>query len=117
MKALIVLGIIGTFALIAVSYRKHRTLKKTLISLGLFALLIAFGIAGGVMRAVLPLYMAHIIAVVAAWAALVWYILGGRLFWYAYLLPAASIALFWFLELTEGSRHEALRSVLKPLLA
>jgi asparagine N-glycosylation enzyme membrane subunit Stt3 len=115
MKVLIVLAVIVTLGLVALHFRKHRDVKKTAGMLALFALLVALAIAGGVTRAIPPLFLAHIIAVIVAWAALMWYILGGRFFWYAYALPVATVLFFWVLEYTEGSRHEALRSGMRNI--
>jgi len=117
MKALLVLVLLATLVLIGVSYRKHRDIKKLFLSLGLFGVLIGLGIAGGVMRAIVPLYLAHIVAIIVAWGALVWYVLGGRFYWYTYLLPVLTVALFWVLEYTEGSRHEALGKAITRFLA
>jgi uncharacterized membrane protein HdeD (DUF308 family) len=115
MKALVLLAVIVTLVLIVLHYKKHRDAKKTAGMLVLFALIVALAIAGGVMRAIVPLFLAHLLAVGAAWGALLWYVLGGRFYWYAYIPPFVTIAFFLLLEYTEGSRHEALRSGMRNL--
>ncbi|WP_294953174.1 hypothetical protein [Sulfurovum sp.] len=106
MKALIVVGILATFGLIFFLYYRNRDLKKLLIALGTFVLLISFGIMGNITRQIIPLFLAHVILVVFAWGGLLYYLFRGKYYWWVIFSPAVTLALFIALSLLEGSRYE-----------
>ena len=106
MKALIILGILATFGLIFVLYSRNKDLKKMLLSLGSFILIISLGIMGNITRPIIPLFLVHILLVIFAWGGVLYYVLRGRYVWWAVLSPVVTIVLFIALSLLEGSRYE-----------
>ena len=62
-----------------------------------------FGFPGG---AVLPFFAAHILLVVVAWTALLYYLYARRYLWWAFLLPSLTPLLFVLFNFFEGSRYE-----------
>ena len=106
MKALIILGILATFGLIFGLYSRNKDLKKMLLSLGSFILIISLGIMGNITRPIIPLFLAHILLIVFAWGGLLYYLLRGRYVWWAIFSPVVTIVLFVALSLLEGSRYE-----------
>lgn len=108
MKALIILTILATLAVIFFSYSRNKDLKKLLIALGSFLLIVSLAIMGNVTRQVMPLFLAHIVLIVAAWGGLMVYIVRDRYYWWLIFSPIVTIGLFLMLELVTGSGHESL---------
>jgi len=105
MKALLVLAILATATLIFLQYRRNRDTRKLLIALGSFVLIVSLGIAGNITRMVFPVYIAHLVLLVAAWLGLLYYLMRNRYYWWLILSPLSTIGLFLLLELIEGSGH------------
>ena len=106
MKALIILAILATLAIIFFIYSRNRDLKKLFVSLASFLLIISLAIIGNLTRQIMPLFLAHIVLIVAAWGGLMWYLIRGRYYWWLIFSPLVTIALFLLLELLTGSSHE-----------
>jgi len=106
MKALIILAILATLAIIFFSYSRNKDLKKLFIALGSFLLIISLAIVGNVTRQVMPLFLAHIVLIVVAWGGLMVYIVRDRYYWWVIFSPLVTIGLFLLLELLTGSGHE-----------
>ena len=108
MKALIVLAILATFAIIIFQYSRGKNLKKLLMALASFALIITLGIMGNLTRPILPIFLAHIILMIVAWSGLMVYLWRDRYYWWAIFSPIITVALFLILEMLTGSGHEYL---------
>ncbi len=106
MKALIILTILATLAIIFFKYSRNKDLKKLFIALGSFLLIISLGIMGNLTRQVIPLFMAHIVLIVLAWGGLMVYLMRDRYYWWIIFSPVVTIGLFLLLELLTGSGHE-----------
>ncbi len=106
MKALIILAILATLAIIFFQYSRNKDLKKLFIALGSFLLIISLGIIGNLTRQVIPLFMAHIVLIVIAWGGLMVYLIREKYYWWIIFSPAITIGLFLLLELLTGSGHE-----------
>jgi len=106
MKALIILGILVTLAIIFFQYSRQKDLKKLFIALGSFLLIISLGIMGNLTRQVIPLFMAHIVLIVISWGGLMVYLMRDRYYWWIIFSPVVTIGLFLLLELLTGSGHE-----------
>ncbi len=103
MRALIVLAILATLGSIGIRFRSDRDWKRLLISFGLFAIVLSTVGAGGMMRSVAPLFIAHYILVLVAWSALAVYIMREKLYLPLIFSPMATILLFLILEHFIGS--------------
>jgi len=106
MKALIILAILSTLAIIFFQYSRNKDLKKLFIALGSFLLIISLGVMGNLTRQVIPLFMAHIVLIVIAWGGLMVYLMRDRYYWWIIFSPLVTIGLFLLLELLTGSGHE-----------
>jgi len=106
MKALIVLVILLTVAIIFFQYNRHKDLKKLLITLLTFGVLIALGVVGNMTRPVIPIFLAHIILLIIAWGGLMLYIFKERYYWWVIFSPVITIGLFLVLEFLAGSGNE-----------
>jgi hypothetical protein len=106
MKALIILAILATLAIIFFSYSRNKDLKKLFIALGSFLLIVSLAIVGNVTRQVMPLFLAHIVLIVVAWGGLMVYIVRDKYYWWIIFSPMVTIGLFLLLELLTGSGHE-----------
>ncbi len=105
MKALVVILVIATLAAAVLRYRRTKELKKLLVTLGLFAVVISLGFAGNIVRAIMPLFLIHIVLILFAWGALLYYILRDRLYLWAIFSPLTTIILFLVMEQLVGSAH------------
>jgi hypothetical protein len=108
MKALIILAILATLAVIFFQYSRNKELKKLFIALGSFLLIISLGVMGNLTRQVIPLFMAHIVLIIIAWGGLIVYLVRDRYYWWVIFSPVVTIGLFLLLELLTGSGHEGI---------
>lgn len=106
MKVLLILGILATFGGIFFHYSRNKELKKLLIALGTFVIILSLGVIGNLTRQVFPLFISHILLMIIAWGALIVYIVRDRYYWWVIFSPIVTIALFLLLELLTGSGHE-----------
>ena len=105
MKALIILAILVTISIIIYKYKKDKNLKRLLISLVTFGFIVAESIMGGLTRPVIPIFMAHIILIIAAWGGLMMYVFKEKYYWWLVFSPMITIGLFLLLEFIGGSGH------------
>jgi hypothetical protein len=103
MKAMIILAVLLTVVSIGLSFYRSRDWKKLLISLGVFAFILVLSGLGNMTRSVIPLFIAHFVLIVFAWAALLYYIAKGKLYWQVVAAPVVTILFFLFLERVIGS--------------
>lgn len=106
MKALMILAILATLAIIFFLYSRNKDLKKLFIALVTFALIISLAVVGNMTRQVIPIYMAHIILIVLSWGGLLVYLLRDKYYWWIIFSPVITIVLFLVLEFLTGSKHE-----------
>jgi hypothetical protein len=106
MKALLVIIILLTFGAIFFQYSRNKNIKKLLIALATFGLIISLAVVGNLTRQVIPLFIAHIILIISAWGALILYLLRDKYYWWVIFSPVVTIGLFLLLELVTGSGHE-----------
>lgn len=108
MKALIILIIVATVAIIFFQYSRRKDLKKLFISLITFGVIVALAVVGNMTRQVMPIYMAHIILILFSWGGLILYLLRDRYYWWVIFSPVVTIGLFLLLEVLAGSSHEGI---------
>jgi hypothetical protein len=106
MKALLVIVILVTFAAIFFHYSRKKDMKKLLISLATFGVILSLAVVGNLTRQVIPLFIAHIVLVIGAWGGLIIYLIRDRYYWWVIFSPVVTIGLFLLLELVTGSGHE-----------
>jgi len=105
MKALSLLIILVTLGLIVYKFKKNKNLKNLLISLATFGFIVTESIMGGLTRPVMPIFMAHIILIIAAWGGLMIYVFKEKYYWWLVFSPMITIGLFLLLEFVGGSGH------------
>jgi len=105
MKVLSLLIILVTLGLIVYKFKKNKNLKNLLISLATFGFIVAESIMGGLTRPVMPIFMAHIILIIAAWGGLMIYVFKEKYYWWLVFSPMITIGLFLLLEFVGGSGH------------
>jgi len=106
MKALIILIILATAAIVFFQYSRTKNLKKLFISLITFGAIISLAVVGNLTRQVIPLYMAHIILILLSWGGLILYLVRDRYYWWIIFSPVVTIGLSLLLEVLVGSGHE-----------
>ena len=107
MKAIITLAILVTFVMIFLSYNKNRDVKKLLITLGSFVILLYILWVGfRVSVAIFPLKIVNIVLGFFAWGGIVYYLLRDRYIWWVILSPLLVPITFIIFSLIGGSRYE-----------
>ncbi|OQX49916.1 MAG: hypothetical protein B5M46_02805 [Epsilonproteobacteria bacterium 4484_20] len=107
MKTVIILAILVTFVMAFVSYNKSRDLKKLLITLGSFiVMLYLLWVGFRVSVAIFPLKIANIVLGFFAWGGIVYYMLRDRYIWWVIFSPLLIPILFVLFSLVGGSRYE-----------
>jgi len=107
MKTLIILAILATFVMAFVSYNKNRNLKKLVITLGSFiVMLYLLWVGFRVSIAIFPLKIANIVLGFFAWGGIVYYMLRDRYVWWVIFSPLLVPLLFVIFSLIGGSRYE-----------
>jgi hypothetical protein len=103
MKAMIILAIFITLGVIGLDFYRHRDWKKLLVSLGVFGIILTLAGLGNMTRTVVPLFIAHFVLIVFAWAALLFYVAREKFYWQVLFSPAITLLLFLLLERVIGS--------------
>jgi len=106
MKALIILSILVTFAIVFLKYKKDKNLKKFLITIVSFGFILSMAVVGNLTRAVIPIYITHMILILIAWGSMFIYVFKNKYCWWWLVAPVLTIALFLGLEFFGGSAHE-----------
>lgn len=106
MKALIILAVLATLGIISFQYHRNKNLKKLLIAFLTFGVILSLAVVGNVTRPVMPIYLAHLILIVASWGGLIFYIVRERYYGWIIVSPLITIGLFLLLEWLTGSGHE-----------
>jgi len=107
-KVLIILAILATLASIFLHYKRNKDVKKTLIALVTFAIILSLAVMGNLTRPVVPIYIAHMILVIVAWGGLWMYVLRSRYYWWVIFSPVLTIVLFLILDYFIGSSDHIL---------
>ena len=94
MKAVIVLSILFAIGVIFLMYKREDDVQKMAFSFFILLAIIGLAVVGNVMRAVMPLFLAHIIALIIAYGGLIYYIFRERTQWILWLLPLATLVLY-----------------------
>ena len=106
MKALIIVIILLTLGAIFFQYSRNKDVKKLLIALATFGIIISLGVVGNLTRQVFPLFITHIVLIIISWGTLIWYLIRDKYYWWIIFSPVVTIGLFLLLELLTGSGHE-----------
>jgi len=106
MKALIILAILATLAILFFLYNRNKDLKKLLIGLATFGAIISLAIVGNMTRQVMPIFMTHMVLIILSWGGLLLYLLRDKYYWWIIFSPVITIGLFLVLEFLTGSGHE-----------
>ncbi len=106
MKALIILAILATLAILFFLYSRNKDLKKLVIGLATFGAIISLAVLGNLTRQVMPIFMAHIVLIIFSWGGLLVYVVRDKYYWWIIFSPVITIGLFLVLEFLTGSRHE-----------
>jgi Na+/phosphate symporter len=106
MKAIIILAILLTIAIVLFRFKKDKNVKKLLITMASFGFIISMAVVGNITRPIIPLYMAHMILIVIAWMSMFMYVFKNKYCWWWVLAPLFTIGLFFGLEFLGGSAHE-----------
>ncbi len=107
MKTVIILAIVVTFGTMFFAYSKNRDLKKLLITLVSFSVMLYILWVGfRVSIAIFPLKIMNIVLGFFAWGGIVYYMLRGRYVWWVIFSPLIVPISFVLFSLIGGSRYE-----------
>ena len=107
MKILVVLALFLAIGLISLSYKRENNIQKLLFSLMVLAAIITFAVVGNMMRSIMPLFLAHIMALILAYGGLIYYVLRARTQWILWLLPVLTLLFYIFLAWI-GNEHNVI---------
>ena len=97
MKFLMVLAPLIVIGFIYLMYKKDADVKKAIISFLLLFTVIALAIVGNVMRAITPLFLTHLVAIIFAYGATVYYVLRGKLLGLFLVSPIVTMLIYLIL--------------------
>ena len=104
MKAIIILAILLAIGLIILFYKREKDTPKMLFSLFILSSIIGLAVVGNVMRSLMFLFLAHIMALIFSYGALLYYVFRDRTQWIWWLLPVGTLALYVFFAWV-GNKH------------
>jgi len=104
MKAVIVLAILFAIGVIVLMYKREDDTQKMAFSFFILLTIIGFAVVGNVMRSVMPLFLAHVIALIISYGGLIYYVFKDKTQWILWLLPLATLVLY-FLIAWIGNKH------------
>ena len=104
MKFLAVLLPLIAMAFIYIMFKRDGDIKKATISTALLLGIISLSIMGNIMRSIMPMFLTHIVAVVAGYGATIYYIFRGKFIWLALIAPLATMLFYLFLVWV-GNEH------------
>jgi len=104
MKTIIILAILFAIGLIVLFYKRESDIPKMLFSLFILSSIIALAVVGNVMRSLMFLFLAHVLALIFSYGALLYYIFRDRKQWIWWVLPVGTLALYVFFAWV-GNKH------------
>ena len=104
MKVLIVLSILLAIGVTILMYKREDDPKKMAFSFFILLAIICMAVVGNIMRSVMPLFLAHIIALIIAYAGLIYYVFRGKTQWILWILPFATLV-FYVVMAWVGNEH------------
>ena len=94
MKFLLVLAPLIVAALSYVMYKEDGNIKKLIITFLLLWAVITLAIVGNVMRSLSILFILHIIAIVMAYGATIYYVIKSKFIWLALAAPVVTMMIY-----------------------
>lgn len=96
MKFLLILAPLIVAALAYVMYKEDGSVKKLIISFLLLWAVVTLAIVGNIMRSISPMFLTHIVAIVIAYGATIYYVLKGKFIWLALVAPVVTMIVYLF---------------------
>ncbi len=103
MKLLLILIILLNIFLIFYIQKRDRDIKKTLFVFGLFTSLSIMATFGMMTKAVISIFILHIIFIVISWGSILWYIFRDKYYSHLHLSPLITLSLYMIGEFLFGS--------------
>ena len=97
MKFVIILLPLFTIVFIYIVFKRDGDIKKAVISSLLLVGVITLSIMGNIMRSIIPIFLTHIVAIVSAYGATIYYIFREKFVWLALIAPLATMLVYLFL--------------------
>ena len=104
MKLLMVMAPLLGIALSYLMYKRDKDISKFLIALLILGVVVSFGVVGNIMRSTAVLFLMHLVAVLSAYIATLYYIFRGRFVWYILMLPIITMSIY-LLSVWIGNEH------------
>ena len=104
MKFLLVLAPFIVAAMSYVMYKEDGNIKKLIITFLLLWAVITLAIVGNIMRSIIPLFLTHIVAIIIAYVATIYYVLKGKFIWLALASPIITM-LIYLIFVWIGNEH------------
>jgi len=97
MKFLMILAPLIVMSFSYVMFRKDGDVKKLIISFLLLWAVVTLALVGNIMRSITPLFLTHLVAIVAAYGATIYYVLKEKFIWLALIAPLVTMIIYLLL--------------------
>jgi len=103
MKALLILILVLNIFLVFYVQKRDKDIKKTLFILGLFIILSSMATFGMMTRAIIYIFLLHVIFLIVSWGSILWYIFKDKYYMHMHLSPLITLTLYMLGEVLFGS--------------
>jgi len=104
MKFLMVLAPLLGIGLSYLMYKRDGDGTKFFLSLLILGAVVSLGVVGNIMRSTAVLFLMHLVAVLSAYMATLYYMVRGRFVWYIVMLPIVTMMIY-LLSVWIGNEH------------
>ncbi len=105
--AFLLLGI--TVVMFFWRYRKGDPASKLVWAFLWFVTVVSFASLAPMFKPIVLLYVLHLVALGLSWVGMMHYLMTGRVIWWFFAAPIATVLLFVGLSFVDGSRYEDMR--------
>ena len=104
MKFLMLMAPLLGIGLSYLMYKRDGDGTKLFLSLLILGAVVSLGVVGNIMRSTAVLFLMHLVAVLSAYMATLYYMVRGRFVWYIVMLPIVTMMIY-LLSVWIGNEH------------
>jgi len=104
MKFLMLMAPLLGIGLSYLMYKRDQDLTKFFVALLILGMVVSLGVVGNIMRSTAILFLTHLLAVLTAYGATLYYMVRGKLVWFLLMLPIITMIVY-LLSVWIGNEH------------